>query len=95
MADESKMPAAAGNAVPASWYEGFKDTSLKGWLANKHYESPEVLVSAHWSLEKLMGHDRAGRTVVVPGETATPEERATFLAKLGRPDTLERGLCPA
>lgn len=80
--------AAAGSSTPnnAPFYDGFKDTNLKAWAANKGFESPEVALASYHSLEKLMGHDRAGRTVVLPGADATPEERSAFLSKLGRPD---------
>jgi hypothetical protein len=79
--------AAAGTTTTnAPFYDGFKDANLKAWAANKGFESPEVALSSYHSLEKLMGHDRAGRTVVLPGDDATPEERAAFVSKLGRPD---------
>jgi len=42
-----------------------------------------------YNLEKLMGFDRAGRTVVVPDENASPETVAAFRAKMGVPATAE------
>lgn len=97
MADENGS-AAAGNPAggesatagtpPANtpFYDGFQDSDIKSWTANKGFESPEIAMKSYQNLEKLMGHDRAGRTVVLPGDDATPEERAAFMAKLGRPD---------
>lgn len=78
-----------------AWYDGFTNNDIKGWIANKQYASPEVQVEAHYNLEKLLGHHKAGRTVVVPDDSATPEERAAFYTKLGRPDTADKYEIPA
>jgi hypothetical protein len=59
---------------------------LKAWAANKNFESPEVAMNSYLNLEKLIGHDKAGRTVTVPGEGASPEEMSAYLAKIGRPE---------
>lgn len=39
-----------------------------------------------YNLEKLIGFEKAGRTLVMPKDDATPEERAAFFQKLGAPD---------
>lgn len=78
---------AAGGNTP--FYDGFSNAELKGWVQNKGFENPERLAESYLNLEKLMGHDKAGRTVVLPKDDATPEERAAFFAKLGRPDKPE------
>ncbi len=85
-AGDSAAAGGVSSAPSAPFYESFKSPDLKAWAANKGFENPEVAMSSYLNLEKLMGHDRAGRTVVVPGDDATPEERAAFMAKLGRPD---------
>jgi hypothetical protein len=44
-------------------------------------------VQGHRNLEKLLGADRAGRTIVLPKDDATPAEWSDFYSKLGRPGT--------
>lgn len=39
-----------------------------------------------YNLEKLIGFEKAGRTLVMPKDDATPEERAAFFQKLGVPE---------
>jgi len=80
-------PAAPPGAAPAPWFGEFKDPTLKGWVQNKNFESAESLASSYLNLEKLFGHDKAGRTVVMPGKDAQPAEVDAFYNKLGRPPT--------
>lgn len=44
------------------------------------------MAESAWNLEKLIGHERAGRTVVIPGDDAPPEEVSAFRAKMGVPE---------
>jgi len=76
-------------AANSAWYDSVQDTELKGWLSNKKYESPEMAAKAAWSLEKLLGADKAGRTVVLPKDDADVEGQKAFYAKLGVPETPE------
>ena len=78
----SSAPAAPAPAVP--WLEGADDLTV-GYTQNKGWKAPTDVVQSYQNLEKLLGADRAGRTVVLPGENATPEEQAAFYNKLGRP----------
>lgn len=80
----TEQPAANG-----AWYDGVQDTELKGWLSNKKYESPEMAAKAAWSLERLLGADKAGRTVVLPKDDADVEGVKAFRAKLGVPESAE------
>ena len=70
----------------APWYGDLGDTELKGWAENKKFQNPAEALRSYHSLEKMFGHDRAGRTVVLPGENASQEERDAFFSRLGRPD---------
>lgn len=82
----SEVAAAGSTPANSPFYDGFQNADIKAWTANKGFENPEVAMTSYQNLEKLMGHDRAGRTVVLPGDDASPEDRAAFLSKLGRPD---------
>lgn len=43
-------------------------------------------LNAAYNMEKLIGFEKAGRTVALPKDDATPEERAAFFQKLGAPE---------
>jgi len=73
--------------TPSGWWDSFKDGELKGYLANKAYDSPETLGKAYRSLEQLMGADKAGRTVVLPKDDNDVEGRKAFYSKLGVPES--------
>lgn len=87
-------PAGAPAAAPAgtppasndTWYSGFENADVRNWTQAKGFQSPAQLAESAWNLEKLLGHDRAGRTVVIPGDDAPAEELAAFRAKLGVPE---------
>lgn len=80
-------PAPASTPAGANaWLEGADELTL-GYAQNKGWQNPLEAVKSYQNLEKLLGADRAGRTVVMPGENATPEEKAAFYEKLGRPTT--------
>lgn len=95
VAGEGNLPANAGAGAPPNptppsppapqtWYAG-ADELTRGYVQNKGWDDPLKAVSSYQNLEKLLGADRAGRTVVLPKEGATPEELNEFYAKLGRP----------
>lgn len=82
-------PAAAApvSTTPAAakpWYEG-ADEITTGYVQNKGWKNPLEAVSSYQNLEKLLGADRAGNTVVLPKPDAAPEEVSKFYEKLGRP----------
>lgn len=76
-------PAAA--ALP--WMGDGADPELIGHAQNAGWKSPVDAARDHRNLEKLLGADRAGRTVVLPKDDATPAEWSDFYGKLGRPGT--------
>lgn len=79
-------PAPQGHGI--AWLPAEVDADLIGHAQNKAWPGPVEAVKAHRELEKLLGADRAGRTVTVPTTTDAPEWGAVF-DKLGRPATAE------
>lgn len=80
--------AGAGNAAAGgAWFDSFADNDLKGWVSNKGFKDPAVAMDSYRNLEKLMGADKAGRTVVLPSKWDDPNEAGAFYDKLGRPKT--------
>lgn len=77
-------PAATGGDP---WYTGIANPEARTWAEAKGFKDPLSAVESAYNLEKLLGFDRAGRTIVVPGEHATPEELKAFHAKIGVPDS--------
>lgn len=85
--------APAPNAAPVNdWTSGIADQSTRDWVQAKGWKDPGALATSAYNLEKLIGHDRAGRTVVRPGENATPEEISSFRVSLGAMKTAEEYL---
>lgn len=84
---------AAGTPAPAAnadaWYSGFENPDVRTWTQAKGFKDPAALAESAWNLEKLLGHERAGRTVVIPGEDAPAEEVAAFRAKMGVPEKVD------
>lgn len=79
-------PAAAPSAAPAQWYDGIQNPELKNWVQAKGFKDPAAVAESTYNLEKLVGFEKAGRTLVLPKDDATPEEIRAFHAKLGVPD---------
>lgn len=86
--------AAAGGAPAAGgdqpWYGSVQNAELRGWAENKGFKTPEAALDSYRNLEKMFGADKAGRTVVLPGENAEPQEREDFFNKLGRPESPDK-----
>lgn len=73
----------------APWYgELPADTApeFKSWLGNKNFADPQTALMSAWNQEKLLGADRAGRTVVLPKDDSDTEGLKAFRAKIGVPD---------
>lgn len=81
-------PAAANNA----WYGdlGDKPQEFRDWAQNKGYQSPADALWGHWNTEKLIGLDKAGRTVVLPKDATDVEGTKAFHAKLGVPESADK-----
>lgn len=86
--------AAAPAAAPAAatpevaWLPGADEVTV-GYLKNKGWTDPGQVLDGYKNLEKLLGADRAGRTVVLPKEDASPDDLNAFYSKLGRPATAD------
>lgn len=77
-------PAAPANPTIGWLGDGVDETTL-GYVANKGWDSPAKAISSYQNLEKLLGADRAGNTVILPKEGASPQEMAAFYDRIGRP----------
>ena len=69
------------------WMTDVQDPSTKAWAEAKGLQngSFENVLGSYHNLEKLMGADKAGRTVTMLGDDATLEQKSEFYEKLGRP----------
>ena len=73
----------------AEWWSQIPDEGVRNWTAAKGFKDPFAVAESAYNLEKLMGFDRAGRTLVIPSNDATPEQVQAFRAKLGVPEQPE------
>ena len=74
------------------WYgELAEDTpqDLKDWIGNKAFADPITALQSGFNTEKLIGLEKAGRTIVMPKDENDTEGLAAFRTKLGVPDTPE------
>lgn len=93
-------PAPGAGAPPpaASWYDGFENKELSGWVKayNNAYPNPEAMAMKAYNLEKLMGADKAGKAVVIPDFVkGKPEELQAFWRKVGAGEKAEAYAVPA
>jgi hypothetical protein len=81
---------AAGAGQPPSTPAADWTTSLpephRNLITAKGWKDPAQVLDGYANLEKFLGADKAGRGLILPGENATPEERAEFNRKIGVPD---------
>ncbi len=86
MTDERELPdspaGAEGETASDDWRTGIEDAELRR-VAGK-FDSPAEALRAYASLER-----RLGRSVVMPGKDADPEEIAAFRRRLGVPERPE------
>lgn len=79
----------SGTPAPAAndkWFSGIADENVRTWVEAKGFTDANAAVASAYNLEKLLGFDRAGRTLVVPDEKSTPEQVAAFRTKIGVPE---------
>lgn len=69
---------------PLPWLEG-ADAATLGYVKNKGWEKPAQLLDSYQNLEKLLGAERAGNTVILPKPDAPKQEVDAFYNRLGRP----------
>ena len=79
-------PAAA--TVENHWMDSLEVGETRDWAEAKSMRSGsfEDVVKSYHNLEKVVGADKAGRTVTLLGDDATPEQAGDFYTKLGRPE---------
>ena len=87
----SEAPAAE-TVVASSPLDSFEDSSLAEYATTKGFDKAgfEGVVKSYSHLEKMMGADKAGRTVTLLGDDATPEQKSEFFGKLGRPESADK-----
>ena len=79
----SATPAAP--AAPASsWLTGLDEVTT-GYAQNKGWDNPSKAIDSYRNLEKLLGADRAGNTVILPKPEADAKEWGAVFDRLGRP----------
>ncbi|RJO61602.1 MAG: hypothetical protein C4542_06065 [Dehalococcoidia bacterium] len=78
-------PAPAAPAAPATDWSAGLDPDTGAYTKNKGWKAPSDIITSYRNLEKVIGADRAGRTVVLPGKDAKPEELEALYNRLGRP----------
>lgn len=87
---------ATTTTTPAAndWLAAVTDDNIKNWATAKGFDKagPTQALESAYNLEKLIGFDKAGRTIVMPKDDATKEEIKAFQAKLGVPEKAEEYL---
>ena len=79
----------AGAPAGDAWYSGIQNQDVRVWAEAKGFKDPLAAAESAYNLEKLIGFDRAGKTVVIPDENSSPEQRAAFMERLGVPKTVD------
>ena len=77
-------PAAPAPAAPAIAWMPDADADTSGYIQTKGWQGPADAVTSYRNIEKMLGADRAGRTVVLPASEDANEWGQVF-DKLGRP----------
>jgi hypothetical protein len=68
-------------AAQAAWFPD----EQKDYVANKAWKDPKDVLNSYINLEKLVGADKAGRTVLLPKDEADVEAMKAFREKIGVP----------
>lgn len=77
-----------GDGAAKPWHGEFKadaPADFKEWVANKAFADPQAALYSQFNQEKLLGADRAGRTVVLPKDDKDVEGTKALREKLGVP----------
>jgi hypothetical protein len=82
-------PPAAAEEPGAPWYASLPDEHLRRWAQAKGWKDALSAVESNYNLERMIGAERAGRMVAVPGENASEEEVRNFRARIGVPENAE------
>jgi hypothetical protein len=80
----------AQSASNDAWYATLvQNDDIKNWAANKNFKDAGAALESSYNLEKLIGFEKAGRTLVLPKDDAPVEEQRAFWQKLGAPEKAE------
>ncbi len=83
-------PAVPGTGQPGpAWLAADTNPELLGHAQNKAWKTAADVVQSHRELEKLLGADRAGRTVTVPADENDAAGWEQVYNRLGRPPAPE------
>lgn len=74
---------------PAPWYEGIQTPELKTWVESKGFKDPASVAESAWNAEKLLGHEKAGRTVVWPKDETDADGWKAVRSRLGVPESAD------
>lgn len=80
----------AGDGAP--WYGEFAadaPADFKTWVTNKAFADPQAALLSGFNQEKLMGADRAGRTVILPKDENDADGVKAFRSRIGVPEKPE------
>jgi hypothetical protein len=77
--------------TPAPWYS----EASKPLVEAKGWKTADEAIGAYTNLEKLIGADRAGRTIVKPKDDKDAEGIKAYRAALGVPDSPDKYELPA
>lgn len=82
-----------GEAGNAPWFDEIianeKDAEFANYVKGKNYPTPRDALYGHYSAERMVGLDKAGRTVVLPKDDKDVEGTKAFYVKIGVPETPE------
>ena len=81
--------ASTGGEGEKPWWDTLPD-NLKTTAAAKQWKDPAAAIESYVNLEKIMGADKAGRTIMLPKDDASPEEVGAFFKSLGVPETADK-----
>lgn len=84
-APEAQTPA---EGAQKAWFADFKNPEVRDWVSKVNLPNAEMAAQKAYSLEKLLGADKAGRAIVLPKD-GDEKAQAEFFTKLGRPEKAE------
>ena len=80
------------NQNETPWYGELADDTpqdFKDWIGNKAFADPVTALQSGFNTEKLIGLEKAGRTIVMPKDENDTEGLAAFRTKMGVPDSAD------
>ena len=97
MAEQNGAPAGGGQGDgtppaggdPLAWAGANLAPEMKGYIENRGWKGPTDVITSYQNYEKLISHDRAGRTIVMPKDDKDEEGHKAFRQKLGVPETAD------